>query len=426
LAKELPRGRSPQQVQDIFYPPGRVTATRRADFLSTLDDKTYRQTCEHISVSSDTRFPDVCQLLKTTKDEGRIMMRAISHVVAWLNPNPTVVADRENNKPPLRRDFLPALKRNDGPGDANAEAEKQSLRLQRAVLDFVSEHMTEFKDPAVRIYLDKLPTDTDRYSERFSNEAWKGLLDVVTSFLGPGVPIEWAAALPAPRSEQGDADPKTKKTVSAITRGVRALLYCVPEVAQDPALNTKLAVDTLCERIALLVAEWAAEQCQTASLENQSSDEGEEPQPSETTRLAESSRRKYVSVAQSPPRNQPQYSGDQEGLTNLTHESTDDDDGNDSRNEGGNEHVSGPGKLGDIIANKTRETSKAGVKKTSKKRNSSPTCKAGIAYPSQQQVASEAGDASKAAATLLKQNSLTIRRQGPSWRKRPVARSGRQ
>ncbi|KAF2178765.1 hypothetical protein K469DRAFT_598717, partial [Zopfia rhizophila CBS 207.26] len=73
----------------------------REGFLAVLSNESYYHVYDTVVTTSRITFPDVHGLLKTTKDEGRIMMRVMSYVVQWLNPNPTKVGDRENNKPPL-------------------------------------------------------------------------------------------------------------------------------------------------------------------------------------------------------------------------------------------------------------------------------------------------------------------------------------
>jgi hypothetical protein len=49
----------------------------------------------------DLSFFDIYSLLKTTKQEGKVMSIIIFYISYWLNYNPIKVTECNNNKPPL-------------------------------------------------------------------------------------------------------------------------------------------------------------------------------------------------------------------------------------------------------------------------------------------------------------------------------------
>ena len=59
----------------------------------------------------DLSFLDIYSLLKTTKQEEKVMSIVMSHIGQWLNCNPTKIAECDNNKPPLQNDLVPALQK---------------------------------------------------------------------------------------------------------------------------------------------------------------------------------------------------------------------------------------------------------------------------------------------------------------------------
>ncbi|KAF2463236.1 uncharacterized protein BDR25DRAFT_362954 [Lindgomyces ingoldianus] len=93
-------------------------------------------------------FADVHSLLKTTKQEGKVMSIVMSYVCQWLNRDPARVSKRDNNKPLLRKDFLPALREKCGD-----DAEKQSIKLQERLLGYVRDKMSDFTSPGIEHYL---------------------------------------------------------------------------------------------------------------------------------------------------------------------------------------------------------------------------------------------------------------------------------
>ncbi|RSL53423.1 hypothetical protein CEP54_010432 [Fusarium duplospermum] len=149
---------------------------------------------------------DVQKLLKTTKEEGRIMMQVLTHVVSWLNTSPTVIIDkRQNNKPLIREDLKPAIRERqltsrlrDGNNsskvdlgttvkeDQSTQLETLSIQLEKAVLDAVRDQILLFKSVAIKDYLSIFPhNDKDGYQKRFANKPWKKVLDKVEEIIGP-------------------------------------------------------------------------------------------------------------------------------------------------------------------------------------------------------------------------------------------------
>ncbi|RMJ17726.1 hypothetical protein CDV36_002609 [Fusarium kuroshium] len=197
LAEALPNGHTEMEVRRLFYPSqpsDESNLTRRQGLLSELNDDAYTRVYRRIVDRPGLVFPDVQKLLKTTKEEGRIMMQVLTHVVAWLNPSPTVIIDkRQNNKPLIREDLKPSIRQRQAAsqsrdGNNNSEVnsgtiwkegqstqlETLSIQLEKAVLDAVRDHMHLFKSVAIKNSLSILPDDDkDGYQERFANEPWK-------------------------------------------------------------------------------------------------------------------------------------------------------------------------------------------------------------------------------------------------------------
>ncbi|CAM1507688.1 Fc.00g073290.m01.CDS01 [Cosmosporella sp. VM-42] len=114
MSKSLPAGRTDTDVQELFYLGnasqniGRL-AKRRPNLLAALGGQSYWEVYIRILKTPRLRFPDIHRLLDLSQDDGRVLSQVMSYVVAWLNPNPTVVVDQWNKKPPLRNDLMPEL-----------------------------------------------------------------------------------------------------------------------------------------------------------------------------------------------------------------------------------------------------------------------------------------------------------------------------
>jgi len=246
----LPPDRQQDDVQELFFPG----SNRRRDFLANVDRPTYNEMLEYLIGAPQLKFPDVHALLKTTKQEGRTMSLIVSHVGQWLNRDPAKVGEREGNKPPLRNDFLPALREKYGDG-----AELQSVQLQQNVLAYTRQHMAEFTDPTIEHYLNEYPSaGVDVYGKRFEYAAWKGLIFTVYATVGPHFQSHAVS-----RFNVEEPTMRTKPT-STIARAICNFLPRIPEVAGNPALKDEEAVEALFASIQPMVLDWAAKQCDTA------------------------------------------------------------------------------------------------------------------------------------------------------------------
>ncbi|WZH50281.1 hypothetical protein QYS62_011525 [Fusarium acuminatum] len=102
----------------------------------------------------------------------------MNHVVAWLNAISTMIFHRrDNNKPPLRADPVATLKRYSDQNIRKAEkrfdafvwdqkypllaTEAAPILLHLEVLDFLVKHLDDFRNPAVKLYLDQAPKEID-------------------------------------------------------------------------------------------------------------------------------------------------------------------------------------------------------------------------------------------------------------------------
>ncbi|RSL74742.1 hypothetical protein CEP53_000009 [Fusarium sp. AF-6] len=264
------------EVRRLFYPgqpSDESNLTRRQGLLSELNDDAYTRVYRRIVDRPGLVFPDVQKLLKTTKEEGRIMMQVLTHVVAWLNPSPTVIIDkRQNNKPLIREDLKPAIwqiqaasQSRDGnnKNEANSETiwkegqstqlETLSIQLEKVVLDVVRDHMRLFKSVAIKNSLSIFPDDDkDGYQERFANEPWKKVVDKVEEIIGPVFESSLQpATFPTTRDDTDNDQPMSK-----ITREICARVLEIPNVARDPALQCPEAYQELSASINQAVLQW--------------------------------------------------------------------------------------------------------------------------------------------------------------------------
>ncbi|KAJ9413916.1 hypothetical protein QL093DRAFT_2569888 [Fusarium oxysporum] len=290
-------------VHQVFYPKGAATTARRSGFLSSLDKEAYDA------------------LLKIKKEEGEVMAQVIDHVVRWVNTQPADIVDtHENNKPLRRQDLIPAIeglmvtthgddwwarRREDGDVDGADDMaswlDLRSRTLERQVLDYVRSHMTEFRDPSTKHYLDLMPEEHDEhYAERFSTgDLWTGLFHIVQHALGPAFRPVWENsiservgadnAIHQPRSEMRHRPP-----ASAITRAICSQLGNIPEVKENPALRGVYASNELGAYIDHAVLSWASDRCRKA-VENNESDEGH-PWSSEALRAIQAAYQGYEGI----------------------------------------------------------------------------------------------------------------------------------
>ncbi|KAG7402837.1 hypothetical protein Forpe1208_v016711 [Fusarium oxysporum f. sp. rapae] len=218
MSEFLGSTRTVDQVRTLFYPPSLSSSSsttaqntkRRPGFLTAIDDGRYQEMYKRILTTSQLRFTNIHRLICLSKDDGKVLFQVMSHVVAWLNANPTTTSyRRDNNKPPLRADIAAKL---DHCSDRDVrDAEKRlgifvwesdhhnstskaaSILLQHEVLDFVLQRVADFKKPAVKLYLEQAPQQVDsaQYTKRFSHETWSGVLTIVQRWVGHDFSSEW-------------------------------------------------------------------------------------------------------------------------------------------------------------------------------------------------------------------------------------------
>jgi hypothetical protein len=115
----LPRLRSSSNTHELLYPgaPDDDLADpnnqghlhRRPQSLMWLEHGRCHNVPRLVLDHADQAFIDIRALLRAGRCDGKTISQVICHVAQWINPRPTKVSDRENNKPQLWRDFIPAL-----------------------------------------------------------------------------------------------------------------------------------------------------------------------------------------------------------------------------------------------------------------------------------------------------------------------------
>lgn len=250
----LPRVRSVHDVRGLFYPglepdvEPHPSDTRRQDFFLNISDDAYFQLCLSVLSKPARYFIDIQALLKTSKQEGKLMSIVLSHVGHWLNQELEKVSDRDNNKPALRKDLVPALR-----ARYSDKAEESSCVLQQEVLQHVRENVKEFTSTTLEHYLHEYPSgDDDAYGARFQHEAWRKALSIVTRFAGPTLQHKHIASMVVEDSR--------KISAPRIAQTVRDLICQMPEVANEPALQSRAAAQQLLKIMQPVIARWISEQ----------------------------------------------------------------------------------------------------------------------------------------------------------------------
>jgi hypothetical protein len=67
------------------------------------------------------------------------MSIVMSHASQWVNKEPEKVLDRDNNKPALRKDLIPALRAKHG-----NKADEKSRVLEQRILTYVRKNAKDF------------------------------------------------------------------------------------------------------------------------------------------------------------------------------------------------------------------------------------------------------------------------------------------
>ena len=251
----LPRERSVHDVQELFYPSlepkvePHLSDTRRHDFFADLGDSAYFTLYQAVLSEPARQFLNIQALLKTTKQEGKLMSIVMSHVSQWVNKEPEKVVDRDNNKPALRKDLIPALRAKYGD-----KADEKSRVLEQRILNDVRKNANDFTSRTLEHYLHEYPAaDSDAYGARFGHKVWRDVLSLVTSFAGPTLQHKYMAGLL----------PGDTRTMSlpAIAQTARDLIYQIPDIANDPALRSTIAAEQLLTILQPVLAQWIAKQC---------------------------------------------------------------------------------------------------------------------------------------------------------------------
>ncbi|KAH7334195.1 hypothetical protein BKA66DRAFT_555351 [Pyrenochaeta sp. MPI-SDFR-AT-0127] len=257
----LPQTHSREDVQGLFFPDVESndepcpSSTRPRDFLSNISDDIYHSLYQFILSEPTRRFVDIQALLRTTKQDGKLMSIAMSHVSQWMNHSPTKVGDRDNNKPALRNDLIPALEKKYG-----EDAERKSIALQEQLLRYVQNNTKEFTNTTIDHYLQEYPGEhSNDYIKRFEHVVWRDLLSIVLDFAGPNLQHECML-----RFNAEDTRDINSKPSSTITQATCDLICSIPEVAKNPALQSTIAADKLYAIMQPIILRWAVEQCDEA------------------------------------------------------------------------------------------------------------------------------------------------------------------
>lgn len=286
----LPRMRSVHDVRGLFYPglepdvDPTSSGTRRRDFFPNVGDGAYLNLYQSILSEPGRQFIDIQALLKTTKQEGKLMSIVMSHVSQWMNPKPEKVLDRDNNKPALRKDLVPALR-----AEYGDKADDTSRVLQQAVLSHVREKAKDLTSTALEHYLHEYPDgDDEAYGARFKHEVWRNVLSIVTTFAGPTLQHKYMAS-PIPEETRKTSPPR-------IAQAARDLICQMPEVANNPALRSTSAAEELLAMMQPVIAQWMSQQ--RVDVSDHPSEEGQPPtgRPFEVRYAENESSRGHASI----------------------------------------------------------------------------------------------------------------------------------
>ncbi|CAN9196024.1 unnamed protein product [Alternaria alternata] len=111
-----------------------------------------------------------------------------------VNREPEKVLDRDNNKPALWKDLIPALRAKYGD-----KADETSRVLEQRILNDVRKNANHFTSITLDHYLHEYPgADGDAYGARFGHKVWRDVLSLVTSFAGPTLQHKYIAGIPSP------------------------------------------------------------------------------------------------------------------------------------------------------------------------------------------------------------------------------------
>jgi hypothetical protein len=264
---QLPQPRTKEVVQDLFYPEwnndqdlknmesANQQRQRASGLFTSMDDDQYFDTYDFITSEESLNFINIHSLLKTVKREGRVVLLVMSHVGQWLNQKPKIIGDRENNKPALRYDFLPALSQQHG-----SQAEKQSIRLEEDIMIFIRNRFYDLTSVICEPYLHQFPNEEGaEYRLRFTHQVWRDLLLLVLSVTGPNLQGSAVAIFNSKDIRTIAAEP-----TCSITQAMCGVVPRLAEVIKNPALVHTEALKDLNNAIYPIVMAWAIRQCEQA------------------------------------------------------------------------------------------------------------------------------------------------------------------
>lgn len=227
---------------EVFYPgktPVQVdqTSQRRPGFLVGLDDGSFWDVYGRIARRPDMRFPDIHCLTRLSSDDGRILPQVMEHVVDWLGNDRTPSGNkRDNNKPPRRKDLIPALGHFDqklirrakrrvdlfasGQSEEQSPAEVASILMQQEILEFVHRRLVGFKSASIKKDLAQRleADDVENYGLRFLKAEWSSVLGIVRDYTEPEFRPEWATSTQSQPGEGRDAEGAARELADALLR----------------------------------------------------------------------------------------------------------------------------------------------------------------------------------------------------------------
>jgi hypothetical protein len=159
------------------------------------------------------------------------------------------IIDRNNNKPQLWRDFLPAFNEEHG-----NRSEELAFHLQRQIFSIVYKRIDEFANATASAYLSKLPdSQGDSYLEHFMLPIWNDLLVRVRHIVVP----RFQRSLAKFNTQSPKSLPS--RPASSLMQVFRAAISHIPEICLNPALCSSLALEVLMARISPTVTDWAVQ-----------------------------------------------------------------------------------------------------------------------------------------------------------------------
>ncbi|KAL3290698.1 hypothetical protein RB213_004880 [Colletotrichum asianum] len=157
-----------------------------AGLLDTLDDAMYRAVCRAVWNRMDLHFADLKRLLCNRRLEMEAAVRALQHVIGWVDRASAVELESVNpklkNKPQLLEHLQDALDSlSSSRGNSSGFPANTARRLQQQVLDFARCNAKVFQTPEAQSLLASPITHVNdpTYRKQFEDASWARLLRVV-------------------------------------------------------------------------------------------------------------------------------------------------------------------------------------------------------------------------------------------------------